>query len=81
MRVPKPRPHKLLRSVEKRSRVLSRRQTLPASGHFETSSERTKLMIDGGEGNSGTDPAKTQNETMESHIVLAGVFQTSSFFG
>jgi hypothetical protein len=26
----------------------------------------------------GTDAAKTQNETVESHIVLAGGFQTSS---
>jgi len=41
---------------------------------------RTKLMIDGGAGNSGTDAAKTQNETVESHIVLAS-FQTSSFSG
>jgi hypothetical protein len=38
-------------------------------------------MIDGGAGNSGTDAEKTQNETVESHIVLAGGFQTSSFSG
>jgi hypothetical protein len=38
-------------------------------------------MIDGGAGNSGTDAAKTQNETVESHIVLAGGFQTLSFSG
>ena len=31
-------------------------------------------MIDGGAGNSGTNAAKTQNETMESHIVRAGGF-------
>src|SRR5271165_1680714 len=70
MRVPKPRPHKLLRSVEKRSRVSSSRQTLPACGHSRTSSVRTKLIRDGGAGNNGTDAAKTQNETVESHIAV-----------
>ena len=49
--------------------------------HSRTSSVRTKLMIDGGAGNGGTDAAKTQNETVESHIVLASGFQTSSFSG
>jgi len=40
-----------------------------------------KLMIEGGAGNSRTGAAKIQNETVESHIVLAGGFQTSSFSG
>src|SRR5271157_3395479 len=79
MRMPKPLPHKLLRSVEKRSRVLSGRQTLPTCGHSRTSSVRTKLMIDRGAANSGTDAAKTQDETVESHIVLAGVFRLPRF--
>ena len=52
-----------------------------ATGHSRISSLRTKLMIDGGAGNSGTEAAKTQNETVESHIVLAADFQTSSFSG
>src|SRR5208282_71334 len=80
MRVPKLRPHKLLRAVGKRSRVLSRRQTLPACGHSRTSSVRTKLIIDGGAGNNGTDAAKTQNETVESHIrAWPGVFRLPRF--
>ena len=75
----KSNPHKLLRTVEKRSRVLFRRQTLPACGHARTFSVRTKLLIDGGAGNSGTDAPKSQNDTVESYIVLIGGFQTSSF--
>src|SRR5271165_1834127 len=74
MRVPNPRSHKLLRSVEKMWRVLSSRQSLPACRHSRTSSVRTQLILDGGAGNYGTDAAKTQDETVESHIVLGRGF-------
>ena len=48
--------------------------TLPACGHSRTSSVGTKLIIDGGAGNNGRDAAKTQNETVENHIVLGRGF-------
>ncbi len=35
---------------------------------------RTKLILDGGVGNYVTGAAKTQNETVESHIVLGRGF-------
>jgi hypothetical protein len=75
MRVPKEDPHKLLRSVEKRSRVLWRRQTLPASGHFGTFSVRTKLMTDFG----GREIAGGTKSPVETHIVILAMMYLPAF--
>ena len=80
-------PHKLLKAVAKKLRVLSKRQMLPACGHsklpwslqdFLTEDEADDEVRGG---NSGADAAKTQNENRGKSHRLAGGFQTFSFSG
>lgn len=54
--------------------MLSRRQMLPASGHFGTSSARTKLVTDAAPGTSGTDKI-----AVETHIVILAMIHLPGF--
>ena len=81
MRVPKPRLHKLLRSMDKRSRLLSRRQDVARMPSLPDFLSEDEAAIDGGAGNSGTDAAKLRMKPWKVTSCLPGGFQTPSFSG